>query len=163
MLQTDPDAARPATPAAEAAAAAAPEPPPPAPPPDPSRLPSIPDLDLYLFNMGEHRRAHRLLGAHLVDGGVRFAVWAPNARRVAVVGSFNGWNKDAHPLERRGSSGATDQALRIGQHDRIVPRSLHDKRQHEFIGGCARDQSGNAFEVEIAGRQRSLSGDGEPD
>src|SRR5436190_21176680 len=44
--------------------------------PDPSKLRSIPDFDLYLFNMGEHRRAHRLLGAHLVDGGVRFAVWA---------------------------------------------------------------------------------------
>src|SRR5215470_6437399 len=77
----------------------------PQPAPDPSRLRSIPDFDLYLFNVGEHRRAHRLLGAHLVDGGVRFAVWAPNAQRVSVVGSFNNWNREDHPLERRGSTG----------------------------------------------------------
>src|SRR5690242_15215165 len=63
---------------------------------------SIPELDVYLFNMGEHRRAHRFLGAHLVPGGVRFAVWAPNAQHVSVVGSFNGWNPHAHALERRG-------------------------------------------------------------
>src|SRR5437660_9006912 len=71
----------------------------------PSQPRSIPDLDLYLFNMGEHRRAHRFLGAHLADGGVRFAVWAPNAKRAAVVGSFNGWSVEAHPLTPRGSTG----------------------------------------------------------
>src|SRR5262249_27640169 len=71
----------------------------------------IPDLDLYLFNMGEHRRVHRLLGAHLVDGGVRFAVWAPNAERVAVVGNFNGWNVHAHALEQRGSTGVWERFL----------------------------------------------------
>src|SRR5262249_19670849 len=66
---------------------------------------SIPELDLYLFNMGEHRRAHRFLGAHLAAGGVRFAVWAPNAQRVSVVGDFNGWNPDADPMRPRGSTG----------------------------------------------------------
>jgi 1,4-alpha-glucan branching enzyme len=65
----------------------------------------IPELDIYLFNMGEHRRAHRFLGAHLAAGGVRFGVWAPNAQRVSVVGDFNGWNADAHPLRQRGSTG----------------------------------------------------------
>src|SRR5262245_37213508 len=66
---------------------------------------SIPELDVYLFNVGEHRRAHRFLGAHLAAGGVRFAVWAPNARRVSVVGDFNGWDPDAHPMRPRGSTG----------------------------------------------------------
>src|SRR5258708_27777295 len=80
-----------------------------APPLDPLRQPALPDLDVYLFNMGEHRRAHRFLGAHLVEGGVRFAVWAPNAQQVALVGSFNGWNADAHPMERRGSTGAWER------------------------------------------------------
>src|SRR6516165_10255438 len=80
------------------------EPPSPEAPPDPWKQRSIPELDLYLFNIGEYRRAHRLLGAHLVEGGVRFAVWAPNARRVSVVGSFNDWNRDAHPMERRGNT-----------------------------------------------------------
>ena len=44
--------------------------------------------DLYLFGEGTHRRLHDVLGAQLVPGGVRFAVWAPNARAVQVVGSF---------------------------------------------------------------------------
>src|SRR5262249_34316450 len=83
----------------------------PAPPPDPSKLRSIPDFDIYLFNTGEHRRAHRLLGAHLVDGGVRFAVWAPNAQKVAVVGNFNGWNIHAHAMERRGSTGVWERFI----------------------------------------------------
>jgi 1,4-alpha-glucan branching enzyme len=81
----------------------------PSPPPDPSKLRSIPEFDLYLFNNGEHRRAHRLLGAHPVEGGVRFAVWAPNAQRVSVVGSFNNWNRDAHSMERRGSTGVWER------------------------------------------------------
>ncbi len=76
-----------------------------APAADPSRQRSIPDFDIYLFNMGEHRRAHRFLGAHLVEGGVRFAVWAPNAQHVSVVGSFNGWDRHRHPLQQRGSTG----------------------------------------------------------
>ena len=42
--------------------------------------------DLYLFGEGTHRRLHGFLGAHVIDDGVRFAVWAPNAERVSVVG-----------------------------------------------------------------------------
>jgi 1,4-alpha-glucan branching enzyme len=91
-------------------------------PSDPSKLPSIPELDLYLFNMGEHRRAHLLLGAHLVEGGERFAVWAPNARRVSVVGSFNGWDVHAHALEQRGSTGVWE---------RFVP-GLHHGLYYKF-------------------------------
>jgi 1,4-alpha-glucan branching enzyme len=72
--------------------------------------------------MGEHRRAHRFLGAHLVDGGVRFAVWAPNAERVAVVGSFNGWNVHAHAMTRRGSTGVWE---------RFVP-GLHHGLTYKF-------------------------------
>jgi 1,4-alpha-glucan branching enzyme len=82
-----------------------------APAADPLRGRSLPDMDVYLFNVGEHRRAHRLLGAHLVEGGVRFAVWAPNARRVSVVGSFNGWNLHAHALERHGSTGVWERFI----------------------------------------------------
>jgi 1,4-alpha-glucan branching enzyme len=72
---------------------------------------AIPELDLYLFNMGEHRRIHRFLGAHQQDGGVRFAVWAPNAERVSVVGSFNDWNIHAHAMERRGSTGVWERQV----------------------------------------------------
>jgi 1,4-alpha-glucan branching enzyme len=67
------------------------------------------DEDLYLFNEGSHVELSRVLGAHLhrVDGtdGVVFGVWAPNARTVHVVGDFNDWSHDAHPLEPRGESG----------------------------------------------------------
>ena len=65
--------------------------------------------DLHLFNEGTHLRLYDKLGAHLVhDGnqtGVHFAVWAPNAKRVSVVGDFNGWKEEAHPLDRQENSG----------------------------------------------------------
>jgi 1,4-alpha-glucan branching enzyme len=69
----------------------------------------ISDLDLHLFGEGNHHHIHRKLGAHLVSqpdvAGTRFAVWAPNAKRVSVVGDFNSWDGRRHVLERRGSSG----------------------------------------------------------
>jgi 1,4-alpha-glucan branching enzyme len=62
--------------------------------------------DLYLFNEGTHRHLAEKLGAHLrPEGGVHFAVWAPNASRVAVIGDFNYWSPEADPLKARGSSG----------------------------------------------------------
>lgn len=61
---------------------------------------------LEAFGEGRHHAAWRLLGAHaLAEGGVRFTVWAPNARAVSVVGEFNGWDVAAHPLHRLGDSG----------------------------------------------------------
>ena len=65
--------------------------------------------DLYLFGEGKHHHAYRFLGAHpqIIDGiaGCQFAVWAPGARRVSVVGDFNGWNGLRHPLRVLGASG----------------------------------------------------------
>jgi 1,4-alpha-glucan branching enzyme len=65
--------------------------------------------DLYLFNEGRNYRAYRHLGAHAAtfngESGTVFSVWAPNAKKVSVVGSFNDWNKNSHKLEPRGSSG----------------------------------------------------------
>ncbi|GAC1365423.1 MAG: 1,4-alpha-glucan branching protein GlgB [Actinomycetota bacterium] len=65
--------------------------------------------DLYLFNEGTHVRLHDKLGAHLltVDGvdGTYFAVWAPNAQYVSVIGDFNTWDPGANPLALRGKSG----------------------------------------------------------
>ena len=67
------------------------------------------DFDLYLFGEGNHYRQYEKLGAHGVeiDGlrGVHFAVWAPNAKRVSVIGDFNGWNPKTHPMENLGASG----------------------------------------------------------
>jgi 1,4-alpha-glucan branching enzyme len=65
--------------------------------------------DLYLFNEGSHFRLDEKLGAHplRVDkvDGTYFAVWAPNAQNVSVVGNFNDWNDASHPLRPRGQSG----------------------------------------------------------
>jgi 1,4-alpha-glucan branching enzyme len=62
--------------------------------------------DIYLFNEGSHFELYDKLGAHMVpQGGTYFAVWAPNAVRVCVMGDFNGWNRDSHPLQPRGESG----------------------------------------------------------
>ncbi len=65
--------------------------------------------DLYLFNEGNHFRLYDKLGAHVVehDGqtGTYFAVWAPDAEKVFVMGDFNGWEKTSHPLVPRAQSG----------------------------------------------------------
>ena len=65
--------------------------------------------DLYLFNEGTHRQLWRRWGAHpaTINGvsGTHFAVWAPSARAVSVVGEFNGWNPHAHALQPQSSSG----------------------------------------------------------
>ncbi|WP_334194994.1 1,4-alpha-glucan branching enzyme, partial [Pararhodobacter sp.] len=69
--------------------------------------PVLGDLDLHLIAEGTHRRLWQALGAHPISHegtpGVHFAVWAPNARRVSVVGGFNGWDGRRHPMRRRGA------------------------------------------------------------
>lgn len=77
---------------------------------DPYRFPpTLSEFDLYLLGEGTHHKSYEKLGAHLteVEGvpGVGFAVWAPNAQRVSVVGNFNNWNGRRHPMRVRGGSG----------------------------------------------------------
>ena len=89
---------------------------------DPYRyLPTVGEMDMYLFGEGRHERLWEALGAHVreykdpmggVDGtpgekvtGVSFAVWAPNAHAVRVIGSFNGWDGRCHAMRALGSSG----------------------------------------------------------
>jgi len=67
------------------------------------------DDDLHLFNEGSHFRLYEKLGSHIVTHdqmkGTHFAVWAPDAEQVFVMGDFNGWDKKSHPLRTRGQSG----------------------------------------------------------
>jgi 1,4-alpha-glucan branching enzyme len=72
-------------------------------------LPTVGEVDLHLFHEGTHRRVYEKLGAHAraVDGvaGVAFAVWAPNARRVSVVGPWCQWDGRRYPMRRLGGAG----------------------------------------------------------
>ncbi|MGO8838621.1 MAG: 1,4-alpha-glucan branching protein GlgB [Limisphaerales bacterium] len=74
-----------------------------------SFLPTLGESDLFLFGKGDERRIYEKLGAQLrtIDGlpGTSFAVWAPNARRVSVVGDFNRWDGRFHPMRLLGASG----------------------------------------------------------
>ncbi|WP_223586467.1 1,4-alpha-glucan branching protein GlgB [Microbacterium sp. OVT16B] len=77
---------------------------------DPYRhVPTLGDIDLHLIAEGRHERLWKVLGAHprTLDGdtGVSFAVWAPNATAVRVVGDHNGWNGEAHAMRSMGVSG----------------------------------------------------------
>ncbi|MCX4473394.1 1,4-alpha-glucan branching protein GlgB [Micromonospora sp. NBC_01655] len=74
---------------------------------DPYRHPpTLGELDLHLIGEGRHERLWEALGARVRDGGVAFAVWAPNARGVRVVGDFTGWGPDdGWPMRSLGSSG----------------------------------------------------------
>lgn len=70
-----------------------------------SHLTRLTEFDIYLFNEGKHYTLYDKLGSHLMnkDGvdGTYFAVWAPNAERVSVVGDFNQWNREANPMASR--------------------------------------------------------------
>jgi len=74
------------------------------------------DDDLYLFNEGNHFRLYEKLGAHFMNlrgvEGTYFAVWAPDAESVLVMGDFNDWSKETHPLQPKGMSGIWEGFIR---------------------------------------------------
>jgi 1,4-alpha-glucan branching enzyme len=92
--------------------------------------PQLGEIDMHLFSEGNHREMGRVFGAQPmeIDGvqGVRFAVWAPNARRVSVVGSFNGWDGRRHPMRLRFPSGVWEIFI-----PRLQPG---DKYKYEILG-----------------------------
>ncbi len=87
-------------------------------------------LDMHLFAEGRHFELARVFGAQsiTVEGiaGVRFAVWAPNARRVSVVGEFNGWDGRRHPMRRRQEAGVWELFI-----PRLPPGSVYN---YELLG-----------------------------
>jgi len=78
------------------------------------------EQDIYHFREGTYFRAYEKLGAHAVRAtegaphGTRFAVWAPNAAAVTVIGDFNGWDRRRHPLSARADSSGIWQGVVAG-------------------------------------------------
>jgi 1,4-alpha-glucan branching enzyme len=72
---------------------------------------ALTDFDLHLYGEGKHERIYEKLGAHPEAAATRFAVWAPNAERVSVVGPFNHWDGRTHVMQPRGSSGVWEAAV----------------------------------------------------
>ena len=131
-------------------------------PVSPSRSPLTED-DLDLFNEGTHCRLYERLGSHVLTlddvEGTYFAVWAPNAARVSVVGDFNGWDPSTHPLWPRGESGIWEGfAPGVG---RGALYKYHIESRH---GGYQVDKADpHAFHAEVPPRTASVVWDLEYD
>ncbi|MBI1173659.1 MAG: 1,4-alpha-glucan branching protein GlgB [Sideroxydans sp.] len=110
---------------------------------------TITDLDLHLFNEGRLQQVYRTMGAHpmICEGvqGTRFAVWAPNAERVSVVGDFNRWDGRMHPMRVHGSSGVWELFI-----PDIGPGALYKfeiRNRHSGAVMIKTDPYGFAFEM----------------
>jgi 1,4-alpha-glucan branching enzyme len=100
----------------------------------------ISDHDIFLFREGTHYRLHEKLGAHVIETdrgrAVHFAVWAPNAEAVAVVGDFNGWDAARHPLHvRQDGSGIWE-----GVFDGIAQGALYKYRLRSRVNHYTTDR-----------------------
>jgi 1,4-alpha-glucan branching enzyme len=100
---------------------------------DPYRFgPVLGELDTHLIRQGDHRRVFDLLGCHAkkLDGvaGLSFAVWAPGARRVSLVGAFNGWDGRRHPMRNRADCGVWEIFL-----PDLAPGTPY---KYEIVGGA---------------------------
>ncbi|HSS93913.1 MAG TPA: 1,4-alpha-glucan branching protein GlgB [Candidatus Dormibacteraeota bacterium] len=86
-------------------------------------------FDLHLFNEGTHSHLYEKLGAHMSadPAGAWFAVWAPNADWVSVIGDFNGWNRDANKLVPREQSGIWEGFIPDVQHGALYKYHVHSR------------------------------------
>ncbi|NLU83945.1 1,4-alpha-glucan branching protein GlgB [Rhodococcus sp. HNM0569] len=115
-------------------------------------LPTLGDLDLHLFGEGRHERLWDVLGAHprrydTPDGpveGTSFAVWAPAAHGVTVIGDFDGWTGRTAPMRRLGASGVWEVYL-----PGIAPGALYKFRVHGADGTVRDKADPMAFATEI--------------
>jgi 1,4-alpha-glucan branching enzyme len=114
--------------------------------------PLLSELDLYLFNEGTHRRLYDVLGAQPMGNGTRFAVWAPNARLVEVVGSFDHWNAE-HRLVPVGSSGvwsAWIEGVQVGDYYRFVVTTADGQRLDKGDPLAAETSLAPSFDARVA-------------
>jgi 1,4-alpha-glucan branching enzyme len=117
--------------------------------------PLLTDFDLHLMGEGTHYLKYEKLGAHVreVEGvrGLHFGVWAPNARRVSVVGDFNSWDGRVHPMRNRGPTGVWE----------IFLPGLDEGQTYKFeilssVGGLALKADPYAFAAELRPRTGSV-------
>jgi 1,4-alpha-glucan branching enzyme len=111
--------------------------------------PQLSEFDLHLLGEGRHRHAYRILGAHVhvVDAipGVLFAVWAPNAERVSVVGDFNHWDGRRHPMRVRGASGIWELFLPELEPGTLYKYEIRNRESGEIL--LKSDPYAQAFEL----------------
>jgi 1,4-alpha-glucan branching enzyme len=123
---------------------------------------TLTDFDIHLLTEGKHYRSYEKLGAHLIsrDGveGVQFAVWAPNAERVSVIGDFNRWNPDANPMQVRHGAGVWDAFLPGVRQGAIY--KYHVQSRYNGYRADKADPYGFAAEIrpQTASKVWSLSG-----
>ncbi|UCF91242.1 MAG: 1,4-alpha-glucan branching protein GlgB [Desulfobacterales bacterium] len=114
------------------------------------------DDDVYLFNEGSHFRLYEKMGAQILNqpgqAGVYFAVWAPDAARVSVIGDFNGWDKATHPLRVRGNSGIWEGL--IADISKGAVYKYHIESRHNAYQAAKADPF--AFYSEIAPKTASV-------
>ncbi|MBL8519766.1 MAG: 1,4-alpha-glucan branching protein GlgB [Betaproteobacteria bacterium] len=135
--------------------------------------PLIPDEDLHYLHEGTHRRPYLVLGAHPARPahgagfaeGVRFAVWAPNATRVSVVGDFNQWDGRRHPMRSRGASGVWElfmPGVRVGDRYKFEIRDRSGQvlpQKADPYARAAELRPATASRVAPACRERALPAD----
>ncbi|MBU1192282.1 MAG: 1,4-alpha-glucan branching protein GlgB [Gammaproteobacteria bacterium] len=111
--------------------------------------PQLSDFDLNLFGAGKHRHAYRILGSHVHDvddvQGILFAVWAPNAERVSVVGEFNQWDGRRHPMRVRGGSGVWELFIPDMEPGQLYKYEIRNRESGEIL--LKADPYAQAFEV----------------
>ncbi len=102
-----------------------------------SFLPVLSEDDLYLYGEGKHYKIYEKLGCHLMSlngiQGALFAVWAPNAKRVSVVGDFNDWNGRKHPMRLRGMSGIWELFIPELQEGNLYKFEVQSQRGHLYL------------------------------
>ncbi len=116
---------------------------------DPYSFPAqLSDYDLHLFSEGTHHNAYRFLGSHphQIDDvfGVLFAVWAPNAERVSVIGDFNRWDGRCHPMRVHGNSGVWEIFIPDIEPNALYKYEIRNRQTGEILQKT--DPYGQRFE-----------------
>ena len=115
--------------------------------------------DLYLFNEGSHYCLYDKLGSHIIKAGgtsgTYFAVWAPNAEQVSVIGDFNRWNRESHHLRFRGQSGIWEGFIPNLQTGSLYKFFIRSK----YSGYTVEKSDPFAFSQELSPRTASVISD----